>query len=90
VQQWEYTVVYVDYRGRISMEGEEIHIGDERRTAFVRRFLDTLGVQGWELTGIQPLGPHDAYYIFKRPSVAAETPSRPQSERASDANISAL
>jgi hypothetical protein len=90
VQQWQYTVAYVDYRGRISIEGEETRIGDERRTAFVRRFLDGLGVQGWELTGIQPLGEHDAYYIFKRPGVAVETPTQAQTQHASDATISQL
>lgn len=90
MQQWEYMVAYVDYRGRISIEGEETHIGDERRTAFVRRFLDTLGAQRWELTGIQPLSEHDAYYIFKRSGGAVETPTQASSQRGSDADISTL
>lgn len=66
MDRWEYRIAYVDYHGRISVEGEETHIENERRTTFVRRYLDTLGAQGWELTGIQPLDPHSAYYIFKR------------------------
>ena len=66
MQQWEYKVAFVDYRGRISVEGQELHIGEERRTAFVRRFLDELGRAGWELAGIQPLSPQSAYYVLKR------------------------
>lgn len=65
--QWEYKVAFVDYRGRISLEGHETLIGEERRTSFVRRFLDGLGRDGWELTGIQPLSPQSAYYLLKRP-----------------------
>jgi len=65
--QWEYKVAFVDYRGRISVEGQEQQIGDERRTAFVRRFLEDLGREGWELAGIQPLSPQSAYYVLKRP-----------------------
>jgi len=64
--QWEYKVAFVDYRGRISVEGQEQRIGDERRTAFVRRFLEDLGREGWELAGIQPLSPQSAYYVLKR------------------------
>jgi hypothetical protein len=67
LQQWEYKVASVDYRGRISVEGQETFIGSERRTAFLRQFLDAQGEQGWELVSIQLLGQHDAYYIFKRP-----------------------
>jgi len=70
MQTWEYKVAYVDYRGRISVEGQETLIGDERRTSFVRRFLDGLGRDGWELTGVQPLSPKSAYYIFRRPSTS--------------------
>lgn len=73
MQTWEYKVAYVDYRGRISVEGQEKLIGEERRTAFVRRFLDSLGRDGWELTGVQPLSPKSAYYIFRRPSTSAST-----------------
>ena len=66
--QWVYKVVYIDYRGRISCEGEETLIGDERRSAFARRYMDRLGKDHWELVGIQPLAPNSAYYIFKRPA----------------------
>ncbi|HEY7127994.1 MAG TPA: hypothetical protein VH540_28960 [Ktedonobacterales bacterium] len=65
---WQYKVAYLDYRGRISTEGQETLIsGDERRSTFARRYLDALGRDGWELVGIQPLSPQSAYYIFKRP-----------------------
>jgi hypothetical protein len=66
---WEYKVAYIDYRGRISSEGQETLISsDERRSTFARRYLDALGHDGWELVGIQPLSPQSAYYIFKRPA----------------------
>ncbi len=66
---WEYKVAYIDYRGRISSEGQETLISsDERRSTFARRYLDALGRDGWELAGIQPLSPQSAYYIFKRPA----------------------
>lgn len=72
---WDYKVAYVDYRGRISVEGHETLIGEERRTTFVRRFLDALGRDGWELVGIQPLSPQSAYYVFKRAAQSqSETP----------------
>jgi hypothetical protein len=85
--QWAYKVVYIDYRGRISSEGVETLIGNERRSAFARRYLNNLGEGGWELVGIQPLTANSAYYIFKRPAqegdyaqtppAAAETPETP-------------
>ena len=65
--QWAYKVVYIDYRGRISVEGVETQIGNERRSAFARRYMNSLGKDGWELVGIQPLTANSAYYIFKRP-----------------------
>ncbi|HLG75845.1 MAG TPA: hypothetical protein VKX46_05490 [Ktedonobacteraceae bacterium] len=65
---WAYKVVYIDYRGRISVEGVETLIGNERRSAFARRYLNTLGREGWELVGIQPLTANSAYYIMKRPA----------------------
>ena len=68
---FEYHVAFIDFRGRISAEGKETLIGDERRTAFVRRYLDGLGSDGWELVGIQPMSPHTAYYIFKRAGQSA-------------------
>ena len=65
--QWAYKVAYIDYRGRISSEGLETLKGDnERRSAFARRYLNTLGQEGWELVGIQPLASNSAYYVFKR------------------------
>lgn len=65
--QWAYKVVYIDYRGRISCEGVETLIGNERRSAFARRYLNSLGREGWEVVGIQPLSPSSAYYVLKRP-----------------------
>ena len=47
-QKWEYRVVYVDPRGRISCEGVEfVRQSAENRTAFVKRYLDALGEEGW-------------------------------------------
>jgi hypothetical protein len=66
--QWAYKVAYVDTRGRISSEGLETLIGNERRSAFVRRYLNSLGKEGWELVGVQLLTPNSAYYVFKRPA----------------------
>ncbi len=65
----EYKVIYVDFRGRISAEGAEfIRQSGEHRTGFVRRYLETLGKDGWDLTGILPLGrPESSYFILKRP-----------------------
>src|SRR6476620_5851508 len=67
---WEYKVVYVDFRGRIPIEGEEFMIEKgERRSAFVRAALDKLGTDGWELGGVHPLWPAEtSYMIFKRAS----------------------
>ena len=65
--QWAYKVAYVDYRGRISCEGlETLREGNERRSSFARRYMNTLGKDGWELVGIQPLTGNSAYYVFKR------------------------
>src|SRR5260370_33879830 len=64
--QWAYKVAYIDYRGRISSEGLETLIGNERRSTFARRYLNTLGKDGWELVGIQPLTANSACYVFKR------------------------
>ena len=73
---WEYKVLYVDFRGRISAEGAEfIRQSGEHRTGFVRRYLETLGKDGWDVTGILPLErPESSYFILKRPlAEAAET-----------------
>jgi hypothetical protein len=64
--QWAYKVAYIDYRGRISSEGLETLIGNERRSTFARRYLNSLGKDGWELVGVQPLTGNSAYYVFKR------------------------
>ena len=71
--KWEYRVVYVDPRGRISSEGVEfVRQSGENRTAFVKRYLDSLGAEGWELTGIHPLiRTESSYIIFKRAVAAA-------------------
>jgi hypothetical protein len=94
--QWAYKVVYIDYRGRISCEGQETLIGNERRSGFARRYLNDLGRESWELVGIQPLTANSAYYIFKRPAqesdyaeeapatTTQETPSTSTPETASD------
>lgn len=84
--QWAYKVAYIDYRGRISCEGQETLIGNERRSAFARRYMNTLGRDGWELIGIQPLTSNSAYYIFKRPAqegdFADQTPPASSSQQA--------
>ncbi len=67
-QQFAYKVVYIDYRGRISSEGLETLISNERRSTFARRYLNSLGKEGWDLVGIQSLTSNSAYYIFKRPA----------------------
>lgn len=67
--QWAYKVAYVDYRGRISCEGlETLRRDNERRSTFVRQYMNTLGKDAWELVGIQPLTGNSAYYVFKRPA----------------------
>jgi hypothetical protein len=72
-QKWEYRVVYVDPRGRISCEGVEfVRQSAENRTAFVKRYLDTLGDEGWEVTALHPLVRMEAsYVILKRPKAEA-------------------
>jgi len=68
VTSWEYKVVYMDFRGRASVEGDEQFIAkEERRSAFARRVMNSLGTEGWELVGVQPLWPAEtSYLIFKR------------------------
>lgn len=72
-QKWEYRVVYVDPRGRISADGVEfLRQSGENRTAFFRRYLDTLGEDGWEVTGVHPLvRMESSYVILKRPKAEA-------------------
>lgn len=71
---WEHKVAYVDFRGRISSEGVEfIRQQGEHRTAFVRRYLDALGSEGWEVAAVHPLiRMETSYFILKRPATAAE------------------
>ena len=74
-QRFEYKVVYADLRGRVSVEGDETLIEEgERMTAFGRRYLNSLGTQGWELAGIQhqPMGA--AFHIFKRTLAEGQQP----------------
>jgi hypothetical protein len=81
--KWEYKVVYVNFRGQISSEGEQVMIGrGERRSSFVREYLDELGQQGWELTGVSPLADtENSYFIFKRPSTG-DKPAATSASRA--------
>ena len=93
---WEYKVVYMDFRGRASVEGDEQFIAkEERRSAFARRVMNTLGAQGWELVGVQPLWPAEtSYLIFKRPGTgdtaapggATESAKKPEAPAAPPAN----
>src|SRR5688572_3236604 len=66
--RWEYKVVYVAGWKRVSIEGEESYPEEgERTSGFARRFLNGLGADGWELTGIQHTAPNQSYYTLKRP-----------------------
>ena len=79
--KWEYRVVYVDPRGRISSEGVEfVRQSGENRTAFMRRYLDTLGSEGWELAGLHPLVRTESSYVFLKRPVAAEATSEAQED----------
>ncbi len=70
---WEYKVAYIDFRGRISSEGSEfIRQPGEHRTAFVRRYLDVLGQESWEVAAVQPLRYEASYFVLKRPGKAAK------------------
>ncbi len=87
--QWAYKVVYIDYRGRISCEGLETLIANERRSTFARRYMNTLGREGWELVGIQPLTSNSAYYTFKRPAQEGDyADEAPAAESSSEAPAS--
>ncbi len=72
---WEYRVAYVDFRGRISSEGSEfIRQSGEHRTAFVRRYLDALGQEGWEVAAVHPLiRTETSYFVLKRPVEATKS-----------------
>lgn len=79
---WQYKVVYVDVRGRISCEGQEAIIDrDERQSSFIRGYINSLGREGWELVGIQHLGMRQtAYYIFKKPGEGELRQPRPDED----------
>jgi hypothetical protein len=72
-QQWEYRVVYVDPRGRISCEGVEfVRQSGENRTAFLKRYLDIQGAEGWSIGALHPLVRTEASYIILQRAKAAE------------------
>jgi hypothetical protein len=51
---------------------EFVRQSGENRTAFMKRYLDTLGSEGWELTGVHPLvRTESSYVILKREKQAA-------------------
>jgi hypothetical protein len=51
---------------------EFVRQSGENRTAFMKRYLDTLGSEGWELTGVHPLVRTESSYVFlKREKQAA-------------------
>jgi hypothetical protein len=81
---WQYKVVYVDVRGRISSEGQEAIIDrGERQSSFIRGYINSLGRDGWELVGIQHLGMRQtAYYIFKKEGDGEVRPPRPAEDDA--------
>ena len=72
-QKYEYRVVYVDPRGRISCEGVEfVRQSGENRTAFLKRYLDTQGEEGWAIAGVHPLIRMEASYVMlQRPKAEA-------------------
>ncbi len=74
--RWEYKVVYVNFRGQISSDGQQKTIErGARRSSFVREHLDELGQQGWDLAGVSPLGEtENSYFVFKRPAVGPAKP----------------
>jgi hypothetical protein len=54
---------------------EFVRQSGENRTAFMKRYLDTLGSEGWDLTGIHPLVRTESSYVFlkrEKAAVAAE------------------
>jgi hypothetical protein len=58
MSKWEYKVVFVEGWERISVEGQETRAEEgERNSAFGRRFLNGLGADGWELSGVQHAQP---------------------------------
>ncbi|MBV9688385.1 MAG: hypothetical protein JO202_01620 [Ktedonobacteraceae bacterium] len=86
MSQWAYKVVYIDYRGHISCEGVKTMMANERHSTFARRYMNTLGREGWELVGIQPLTSITAYYIFKRPAQESDYAEPAPAQEAQQAN----
>lgn len=75
VTKWEYKVVFVEGWERVSVEGQETRPEDgERNSAFGRRVLNSMGVEGWELSGVQHMMPGRSYLIFKRPLAEGAEP----------------
>lgn len=73
--RWDYKVVFVEGWERVSIEGQELYPEEgERNSAFGRRILNQLGVDGWELTGIQHAMPGRSYFVFKRSLAEDATP----------------
>lgn len=73
--KWEYKVVFVEGWERVSVEGQETRPEDgERNSAFGRRVLNTMGADGWELSGVQHMMPGRSYLIFKRELAAGAEP----------------
>ena len=87
---WEYKIIYMDFRGRASVEGDEAFIAkEERRSAFARRVMNSLGAQGWEMVGVQPLWPAEtSYLIFKREGVGDSAPAGGRGARGRRARLS--
>jgi hypothetical protein len=54
---------------------EFVRQSGENRTAFMKRYLDTLGNEGWELTGIHPLVRTESSYVFLKREKQAEAAS---------------
>jgi hypothetical protein len=85
-QKWEYKVAFVENWERVSVEGQETRPEKgERNSAFGRRFLNQMGVDGWELSGIQHTMPGRSYFVFKRPLTAGAEPDLSVVRRAEQA-----
>jgi hypothetical protein len=54
---------------------EFVRQSGENRTAFMKRYLDTLGNEGWEVTGIHPLVRTESSYVFLKREKTAEAAS---------------
>ncbi|HEU4322034.1 MAG TPA: hypothetical protein VFS21_02695 [Roseiflexaceae bacterium] len=81
-QRWEYKVAYNNRWERTSIEGQESGPEEgERNSGYARRFLNELGVDGWELVGIEHTG-RGSYYVFKRPLEDGAEPDLSVTKRA--------